>query len=177
MRVFVPAFDGDLVPIVGQLMRRSSPGYLRLGLSENVNGLEIPSYAPWRRLLARGARGATIVVVGPLVGGIANAARAVESDVRPGVWLLSELPIDEFPPEFIDDVVASRRLIVVEEHVEHGGAGEMVAAKLLTQGIAPTQFSRLTARGYPSGLYGSQAFHRNECGLDAASVLTAALRD
>jgi len=174
MRVFVPAFDDDLGPIVSQLARLGSPAYLRLGLSENMNGLAMPAYSPWRRLLERGARGSTMLVVGPLVGGIVKAAMSLEVDVRPSVWVLSELPIEDMPSLFIEDIAASQRLIVVEEHVEHGGAGEMLAAKLLRRGVSPTRFSQLTARGYPSGLYGSQRFHRTECGLDPAAVLAAA---
>ena len=177
MRVLVPAFDGDLRPILSLLARTESPAYLRHGLSEEPKDLTFPPYSAWRQLLERGIHGrATILVVGPLVGGIVEAARDI-ADRRPSVWLLSELPIAELPQKFIDDVTGSGHLVVVEEHVEHGGAGRMVAHSLLTGGVVPHRFSHLAARGYPSGLYGSQKFHRRESGLDPSSVLAVACQD
>ena len=61
--------------------------------------------------------------------------------------------------------------MVVEEHVATGGAGQMLAHALLSAGHAPRRFSHRCAHGYPSGLYGSQAYHRRECGLDAESIM------
>jgi transketolase len=176
MRVFVPAFDGDLAPIARQLMNLDSPAYLRLGLSEEPKDMVFPGYSPWRRLYAGDAGASTILVVCSLVGGIANAARHVEPGQRPTVWLVSELPIVELPQEFVDDVRASRQLVVVEEHVGQGGVAGMVATRLMELGVAPTRFSHIAARGYVSGRYGSQAFHRKESGLDAPSVMTVACR-
>lgn len=66
---------------------------------------------------------------------------------------------------------ASGRLIVAEEHVAHGGVGQMVATALLTAGVMPRSFAHRHALGYPSGRYGSQSWHRAECGLDVASML------
>jgi transketolase len=178
MRVLIPAFDGDLQPMVQLLARTESPAYLRLGISEEPKELALPLYSAWRQLVERGIHGrATILVVGPLVGGIVEAARNIHSDRRPSVWLLSELPIAELPREFVDDVTSSGHLLVVEEHVEHGGAGSMVAHALLSRSVAPRRFSHLAARGYPSGLYGSQKFHRQESGLDPSSVLAVACQE
>jgi len=177
MRVFVPAFDSDVGSVIGQLMRADAPSYLRLGLSEEPKGFVPPPYGAWRRLVARGPKGPTILVVGPLVGGILAAALDMDAATRPSVWVLSELPVAEFPPEFIDDVQRSSRLVVVEEHVAHGGAGPAVAARLVAEGAAPRRFSHIAARGYLSGLYGSQKFHRKECGLDPSSVIAVACQD
>jgi hypothetical protein len=47
----------------------------------------------------------------------------------------------------------------------------MIAAALLAEGTAPRVFRHFFAKGYLSGRYGSQAFHRRECGLDATTVL------
>jgi transketolase len=178
MRVFIPAFDRDLRPMLDLLTNIESPAYLRLGLSEEPKELALPPYGAWRQLVDRGARGrATILAVGPLVGGIVDAVRNIAADRRPSVWLLSELPIVDMPQPFVEDVTSSPHLVVVEEHVEHGGAGSMVAHSLLTRNIAPRRFSHLAARGYPSGLYGSQKFHRRESGLDPSSVMAVACQD
>jgi transketolase len=174
MRAFIPAFDGDVGPTIRLLTHIMSPAYLRLGLSEEPKDIALPPYAPWRLLLEGGHAGATILVIGPLVGGIVDAARHVSSELRPSIWLLSELPIVELPQAFVEDIRQSKHLIVVEEHVAQGGVGTSIAAHLLSQGIAPRRFTHKAAKGYLSGLYGSQKFHRRECGLDPSSVLAIA---
>jgi len=73
------------------------------------------------------------------------------------------------PEEFLAGLERSGSLCVVEEHVAAGGVGQMLALYLLRQGIR-VGFEHVCAQGYPSGLYGSQNFHRKECGLDPESV-------
>ena len=80
------------------------------------------------------------------------------------------------PPEaFVARIAASGRLCVIEEHVGQGSVGAMLATWALHAGIMLRGFRHLHARGYPSGLYGSQAFHRRESGLDAGSIRQAIL--
>jgi len=169
MRAFVPAFDADVWAMVDALQTLAGPAYLRLGRSEQPRDWPVPPYAPWRRLLP-GER-ATLLVVGPLVGGIVALLRDLAPADRPDLWALCELPIDELPGAFLDSVARSQHLVVVEEHGARGGAGELIARELLLRGHAPARFSHQHARGYPSGRYGSQSFHRVECGIDAESVV------
>jgi hypothetical protein len=68
-------------------------------------------------------------------------------------------------------LVGAPDLVVVEEHVATGGVGERLARDLLLRGVPPRRFTHRHALGYPSGRYGSQAFHRRECGLDPAAIL------
>jgi transketolase len=68
IRAYIPAFDEDVAELLPHLFTINHPAYLRLGLSERPADFAPPPYAPWRRLLRGG--GATLVVVGPLVGGI-----------------------------------------------------------------------------------------------------------
>ena len=169
MHAFVPTFGADVGPIVQKLVDFPHPAYLRLGASEAPQDFALPAYAPWRRLLE--GTTATILVVGPLAGPLLAAACGFAPAARPIIWCLSELPIAEIPNEFLDDLARTQRLIVAEEHVAQGGVGQMIAAKLLANGCAPRQFIHRAALGYVSGLYGSQKFHRGECGLDARSIL------
>ncbi len=171
MRVFVPAFASDLPPIVEKLLQLKHPAYLRLGKDEKPKDLELPAYAPWRKVLSGG--GPTLLVVGPLVGGLLESFRSLPEKSRPKVWILSELPLEEgsIPAEFLGDLRDSGHLGVVEEHVAHGGVGEMIGRNLLLQGLSPKRFSHFCARGYLSGYYGSQNFHRAECGLTADQIL------
>lgn len=168
LRAYVPAFDEDVAPTADRLFAADRPSYLRLGLSERPAGLAAPAYAPWRRLLD--GPGWVVLVTGPLAGGVWDAVRRLDGPDRPSLWLLSELPVGGFPAAFLDDLGRSGRLLVVEEHVAQGGVGRMVAAALLERGLAPPRFATRAALGYVSGRFGSQAFHRRECGLDGDSV-------
>jgi transketolase len=166
MQVYVPAFDSDVQCMIRQLMTVNHPAYLRLGLSEQPAWLQPGPYAAWRRILP--GDGPTAAFVGPLAGGALDAIR--QSGINADVWLVSELPIRRPPPEFLASVRRSRYLLVVEEHVAAGGFGQMLAHALLEAGTCPASFVHRTALGYVSGLYGSQKFHRKECGLDPASI-------
>lgn len=169
LRAYVPAFDDDLRVQVGQLLAASHPAYLRLGLSEQPAGVVVPAYAPWRRLVD--GQGWVVLVTGTLVGGIWDAVRRLDEAHRPALWLLCELPPGRFPEAFLADLARSRRLLVVEEHTTHGGVAQMIAAAMLSDGRAPQRFATRSAQGYVSGRYGSQKFHRSECGLDPSSIL------
>jgi transketolase len=169
MRVEIPAFDADLPAVVARLFEADGPRYLRLGLSEEPRGWKPPAFAPWRKLTT--GEGATIVAVGPLAGALWGPLSELSIDIRPNLWALGELPIDAFPEELRSDLVVSKLLCVIEEHVAHGGVGGMLAARLLETECIPTRFVHRAALGYPSGRYGSQKYHRRECGLDPESVI------
>lgn len=170
MRAFVPAFGADVPAIIGQLARDDGPAYLRLGRCEKPQEFTLPAYAPWRCLLTGG--GPTMAVVGPLVGSLWAELAALDEDARPSLWAVTELPIDPdtVPEAFLADLRQSGHLFVVEEHVAANGAGQMLAHRLLEMGQAPAQFTHRCALGYLSGTYGSQHFHRAECGLDAPAI-------
>lgn len=171
MRAFIPAFDSDLAVLIDYLMSCPHPSYLRLGLSEIPADFQLPAYAAWRHLLS-GDR-ATVLVAGPLVGGIIREIRNLPQAERPSVWLVSELPLNGLPQEFLDDLRRTGHLVVVEEHVKAGGLGQMISHHLMSISATPARFTHRCAQGYVSGLYGSQNFHRRECQLDPAGVLTA----
>jgi transketolase len=167
IRVYLPAFDSDVRESIHNLMRADHPAYLRLGLSEQPKWFSPPPFASWRRLLA--GTGPAIAIAGPLAGGILDAIR--QSDISADVWLVSELPLTGLPEEFLSSLRRSNYLMVIEEHVSAGGFGQMLSHKLLLAGVAPSKFVHRSALGYVSGLYGSQKFHRAECGLDPASIV------
>jgi transketolase len=169
LKAYVPAFDLDLRAMVEPLMTATHPSYLRLGLSEQPSLAAVPAYAPWRRLVH--GRGWVVLVTGPLVGGIWEATRQLDEIQQPSLWLLTELPPENYPAEFLEDVARSRRVLVVEEHVSQGSLASMIAQYLLEHGLAPERFAARSAAGYPSGRYGSQKFHRRECGIDPAAIV------
>src|ERR1700748_2583986 len=171
MRAFVHAFDWDLRSMIHSLMAYEGPVYLRLGLSEEPKGWPVPEYAPWRKLLS--GKGPVLVGVGPLVGSMLTALQQLQEEIRPEVWLVTELPVLNMPDEFTASVRRARRLFVVEEHTAHGGFGQMLSYARAAAGERLDSCIHRHALGYVSGLYGSQKFHRSECGLDPASVVAA----
>jgi transketolase len=150
-------------------MNSSQSAYLRLGRSERPPAFQVPAYRQWRRLLP--GSGATLIAAGPIVGGLLPAAIKLTDSKRPDIWLVSEMPIEPLPQELVASIQRSQHLIVVEEHTVSGGLGQMLALCLAQTGDVPERFSHRYARGYVSGLYGSQRFHRSESGLDAASIM------
>ncbi len=144
MKVYVPAFSGDLDPMVGRIQCSENPTYLRLGKSELELGGE---YAAWRRL--RTGSGLVVVIMGALSGSTYEAVKDLDIDF----WVTTELPLKDVPD------FGNRPVWVVEEHVAQGSLGQMLAAD-----------RHFCAKGYPSRTYGSQIFHRKECGIDAAFI-------
>jgi len=174
LRVFVPAFDEDVAAVVDRISERTGPAFLRLGRGEAPAGFAVPGYASWRRLTS--GPGPAVVVVGPLVGGLLARIDELGPDDRPEIWSLSELPVDTFPEDLLRSVEARDALVVIEEHVAHGGAGPMIADRLLAEGRAPARYVHLHAEVRPGEAGGSQAWHRRECGLDVDSLLAGIRR-
>ncbi len=171
MRVFVPVFTEDVDAVVRKVSHTYGPAYLRLGRGEKPAGFAIPPYAPWRKVLDGG--GPALLAVGPLCGGYIGPLLKLEEKSRPQLWALAELPLATSPPpdEFIARVEKGDALFVAEEHVIQGSAGQAVAYHLMNAGVRCRRFAHFHAAGYPSGLYGSQSFHRSESGIGPDSVI------
>ena len=174
MVAYVPAYNEDVEAVVTRAAEATGPAYIRLGRGELPAGAAAPSYAPWRCLAA--GTGPVVIVVGPLAGTAMGLLAGLHA-ADPSVWVVGELPLAAAPPPvgLIAQLTDSGRLCVIEEHVGQGGLGAMLATWLLGAGIPIAGFRHLHARGYPSGLYGSQTFHRRESGLDPDSIRDAVL--
>ncbi len=172
MRAHIPAFDADVEPMVRSMSTRSEPAYLRLGRSELDDESALPPYAPWR-LLQYGDAG-MIVAVGPIAGGLWRATRDRPLAERPTLWVVSEMggsPPASPPQALLDSLATTPVLSLVEEHVAAGGFGQQFLHTLALLGRRVPSLLHAHARGYPSGRYGSQHWHRHECGLDVSSIL------
>jgi transketolase len=163
VRVLVPAFDEDLSAMITDW---SEPTYLRLGYDARPKGTLAPAYAPWRLLLP-GEQGA-FAALGPMAGVAWQALQEFSVERRPALWAVSEL--GGVVPEQFYKQAAGRLLIVAEEHVAAGGLGMHIALAMQQRCLVADRFLHRYACGYPSGRYGSQSFHRGECGLDMESL-------
>jgi transketolase len=170
LRAYVPAFGADVPTIAARIHQTNGPAYLRLGRDEAPAGFVLPPYAPWRRVLD--GSGPTLLIVGPLAGSIIGTLSTLPDNERPATWVLTELPVhsQEIPDAFLADLKRSDHLAVVEEHVAQGSVGQMLTRALMLRGCAPRHFAHRCALGYPNGRYGSQLYHRQQCGLDPESI-------
>jgi transketolase len=173
LRAYVPAFDADVAPAVRAIAARAAPTYLRLGRSELADERELPPYAPWRRLSVGEA--GVLIVVGPLAGALWRATRDHALASRPTIWVVSEIESGALalPEALHEDLSRARALGLVEEHVAPGGFGTQLLHRLALEGRVLPPLVHAHARGYPSGRYGSQRWHREECGLDVAEILAS----
>jgi transketolase len=172
MRTYIPAFSADLEPMIQLLSARHEPAYLRLGRSELDDESGLPAYSAWRQLQS-GAAG-VIVVVGPIAGGLLRATCSAPAADRPALWVVSELGGSTpavIPQALLDAIASTPVLGLVEEHVAEGGFGQQFVYALALQGRPIPKLLHAHARGYPSGRYGSQTWHRQECGLDVPTIL------
>lgn len=165
MRVLVPAFDEDIPPMLRDLR---GPTYVRLGYDVRPKGSLVHEYASWRNILP-GTKG-VLAALGPLAGVAWSALIDIPIDQRPAVWAVTELPIASIPEEFMSGNEGKQLLFVVEEHVAAGGLGMQLLHAIALEGKSVGRFVHRHALGYPTDRYGSQEFHRKQCGLDAESI-------
>ena len=171
MHVYIPAFDEDVPDVIATANQHTGPAYIRLGRGELPNGESAPAYAPWRQLL-HGDNG-LIVTTGPIAGMVWQSCRSLPPAHGPDVWLVSELPLHAHPiPDALwQRATRGQAVVVVEEHVSHGGLAHMLAYAAAIRGMLIPNFHALHAPGLDIGVYGSQAFLRGQSSLTAAEIL------
>lgn len=176
MRVFVPVFDEDVAEVVTRMGDNGTPSYLRLGRGEPPPGYAVPRYAPWRQLTEGG--GPVVIAVGPLASSYIESFDAVPQPERPNLWAVAELPIsvNPLPQALQNQIMGSQAICVAEEHVRQGSFASDLLLHLADAGMVPRLFEHRYARKHDYGTYGSQAFLRRLSGLDAESVLQAAVK-
>lgn len=161
VRVLAPAFDEDLGPMLSSL---AAPTYLRLGYDVRPKGTPAPAYAAWRQVL-EGGHGA-LAALGPLAGVAWAAFQDAPVNERPAIWAVTEFDQSAIPESFWAQIDGAG-LFVVEEHVAAGGLGMHISLAAMHRGARPARFEHRYALGYPTGRYGSQNYHRAQCGLDS----------
>ncbi len=165
MTCWVPAFKEDVGYCLEQMTSQKKPAYLRLGL-----GKPYPSPIKISRInkvIAADKPAITIIALGPVVH---NVLEAISENKNVDLFTILAIPVLELSEELLKSISTTKKIIVVEEHVERGGLAEHLLATLAKKGIKNIDLVSLHAKGYPSKLYGSQSFHQQESGLDAANI-------
>jgi transketolase len=162
---WVPAFNEDVDYCLDQITSLKKPAYLRLGMSKAYPTQH--KIAPVNHIVKSDNPEITIVALGPIVN---NVLDAITGTINVDVFTVLTVPLSELTEELFHSISITKKLIVVEEHVERGGLGEHIVSHILKRGIRLENFVGLNAQGYPSKLYGNQAFHQQESGLDTENI-------
>ena len=162
---WIPAFKEDVAYCISKITHQKKPAYLRLGLAKPYpQQITISSI---NKVISSKAPKVTIVALGPIIH---NVLDAVVNNNSVDVFTILAIPVVELSEELKESIRHSQKLIVVEEHVERGGLAEHLLSMLAKLSLNKIDFISLHAKGYPNKLYGDQAFHQKESGLDAEHI-------
>lgn len=164
-RVFAPALEQDLEPIMKKMLKRKGPDYLRLTVAEKTV-ISLPKYSPTRRIVT--GEKITVLALGSIIYKVLPAVLHLEKNLV-DLWLVSEFPL-QIPKELLQSIKKTRIVCVVEEHVQTGGLGHHFNHMLIEKKVSFKHFIHLYAKGYISHRYGSRDFYLKESGLDKDSI-------
>ena len=164
---WVPAFKEDVAFCMTQITSQKKPAYLRLGLGKPYpSEIKISSV---NQIIKAEIPKITIIALGPIVHNVLNA---ISENKEIDLFTVLAIPMIKMDDALLNSISKTKKIIVVEEHVERGGLGEHILSSLAKRSINNFDFVSLHAKGYPSKLYGSQIFHQTESGLDEENIRT-----
>lgn len=162
---WVPAFTEDVSFCLTQITNSKKPAYLRLGLGKSYpTEIQISRI---NKIISSDAPKITVIALGPVVH---NAIEAIAENKSIDLFTVIAIPMLELSDELKKSISESKKIIVVEEHVQRGGLSEHLLSLLAKNNLLNITFVSLHAKGYPSKTYGNQAFHQTESGLDSTNI-------
>jgi transketolase len=165
MTCYIPFCREDVDVTIKNMLKKVGPGYLRLGSGELPEGIKLPAYAPIRKVLSGDE--ITVIALGPIA---LNALEALkQSQISADLFVISEVPILKLSKKIIESIQKTKKVIIIEEHVQRGGIAENLSLLILQNGLSP-KVMNFCALGYPNGKYGSQKYHQELCKLDTKSI-------
>jgi Transketolase, C-terminal subunit len=176
MSVYAPCFASDMATVVEEMSASKGPTYLRLARGASLNNHTEYPFLTFRKL-CRGTEG-LVVALGSMGVRMLSMLGGMSEKVRPSLWVCSRLPIvgEALPQCLVEEILHSEWLMVIEDHVRNGGLGSQLALALLERSVPVKRYVHKFAKGYLSGLYGSEDFHLAENGL-SAEALADSIRD
>lgn len=170
VKCWVPAFANEVESSIQSIVLEGKPTYLRLGIGNQCpdNSIEMGS-VKWVNKTENPV--ASVVALGPIVNNVLAAIEKGGLQEQINVFTALTLPLT--PSEhFFETVKKAPNLLIAEEHVSIGGLAQQLSVQLLSKNIHFNQFVSLSAKGYPDGTYGSQAFHQQQSGLAPEQILS-----
>ena len=166
MICWVPSFLEDVDYCIEQITDRKGPAYLRLGL-----GISYPNKIEIGRInqIVKSSEELKITSIsqGPIVKSVLNA---IEGLFGIDLFTILTVPITSMTENLLTSIKASRKVLIIEEHVERGGLAEHLIIQFVKMNLGAIQYETLSAKGYPSKTYGNQEFHLQESGLDSNNI-------
>ena len=154
MKCHVPCSANSIAWHIDKCSKSESPIYLRLGRDEG-------SYKNGGMML-RGQNG-NVISIGPLAYHLAGKLSELPEMERPNIFMYHVLPALELPEYAFNN----GPVVVVEEHVKHGGLAEQI------RWLTDRQICSIHAELYRDGPYGDQQYMRERAGITATAVLEA----
>jgi transketolase len=161
LRIYLPLTAADVPQVVEMMAADPLPNYLRLNAPAHIPGDTAP-FAPWRRI--KRGRKCVVIGMGPVIGNLYDLDDQSLLDELE-IWNVGLFPLEEIPADLVASIAEKQRVVVIEEHYGACGLTEALSYALLKQGLCPRSFTSLSAKGYPSGRYGSQRWHQEESAL------------
>ena len=165
LECWIPAFTEDVEFCINKMITNKKPAYLRLGLGGNY---PTPLNISTINLVKTTTNPkVTIIVLGPVIH---NVLKATEDIENVEIFTILKIPILQLSNELRESINATKKVLVIEEHVQRGGLSECVLSLLAKINLLHIKFETIHAKGYPSKLYGNQSFHQQESGLDVKGI-------
>ncbi len=169
MHCYVPAFVEDMNACLGAMFAARSPAYFRLGLGKNMpDYLSLTAYG--LETAANEDARLTVLAQGPVANNLVAALKGNENSKAVDVFVINKMPLAQLPAAVEASIRRTGNVLAVEEHISIGGLGSAVSLLINEGGIPLQRFTSLHAEGYPGGLYGSQAYHQLQSGLDEQHI-------
>jgi transketolase len=169
MTCYVPAFVDDMKTCMNEMFESRKPSFLRLGL-----GKPLPaqlSLQPFGAATAPNSSARlTIAVQSPVANNLFAALDKHPQKENIDVFVINKMPFSIIPNNMRASIANTKKVLVIEEHISIGGLGSAVALLMNEAGLHANKFISLRAEGYPGGLYGSQAYHQQQSGLDEEHI-------
>jgi transketolase len=169
MKLFLPTYLDDVDEAVDLMISDSNPNYLRLN-SSIKRCRDIGSFKDFR--IIRQGNSGIVLGAGPVMHSIFQSND--EQNLGLEIWLIDQLPIKNIPHQIIERIKINKKVIIVEEHYQAGGLGEMLTVFLLQNKLIDhndkISFNYLNVKGYMSGNYGDQKWHLSENNLHGVNL-------
>jgi transketolase len=166
MICWVPSFLEDVDYCIEQIIERKGPAYLRLGLGVSYpNKIEIGCIN--HIVKSTEELKITIISQGPIVKSV---LKAIEGLFGIDLFTILTVPLTSITENLLTSIKASKKVLIIEEHVERGGLAEHLIIQFVKMNLGIIQYETLSAKGYPSKTFGNQEFHLQESGLDSNNI-------
>ena len=167
---YIPSFIDDMNTCIHTMLESGRPSYLRLGLGKPMPAYFEPAHSGPRSAHPHHTA-LTIFAQGPVINNVLVAIENHPAKDKIDIFAINNMPFTWLSDDMLLSIATCNKVLVVEEHISIGGLGSAVSLLLHEHALPVERFTSLHAEGYPNALYGSQAYHQQQSGLDEGNIL------